>query len=239
MGLNLAAYATARQPLPDRLAPANVAGSTTTVKMDRMALYVGKVQHHDRDWNSRPQAMDRLLEELRTKSGLKVANRAVPVALTDPQLSRFPVLYMAGHRDPALTADEKARLKDYLDRGGFLFAEACCGMEGFDKGFRSLLAELYPATPLEKTVADSPLLNGQAGYRIDKVHLSGNAPGAASPAVEPRLEGVKIGDRWAVVYSPLAIGPGLDGIATFHSRGYASEDAMRLAMNIMLYALKF
>lgn len=239
MGLNLAAYATARQPLPERLAASGAGAAAVKMKMDRMALYVGKVRHHDRDWNSRPQAMDRLLEELRTKSGLKVANHAVPVGLTDAELGRFPVLYMAGHYDPALTAEEKARLKDYLERGGFLFAEACCGMEGFDKGFRALAAEMFPDAPLERIALDSPLLNGQVGYKIDKVRLSGDAPGAESPTVEPRLEGLKIGDRWAVIYSPLAIGPGLDGIATFHSRGYAADDARRLAMNIMLYALKF
>jgi len=42
---------------------------------------------------------------------------------------------------------------------------------------------------------------------------------------EPRIEGVKLDDRYAVVYSPYAVGAGLDGIATFHSRGYAPADA--------------
>jgi len=239
MGLNLAAYATARQPLPDRLATVAALGAPPQVKMDRTALYVGKVRHHGRDWNSRPRAMDRLLEHLRTASGVKVANRAVPVGLTDDQVYRFPVLYMAGHYDPALTDEEKRRLKDYLERGGFLFAEACCGMPGFDKGFRALMAELFPDAPLEDVPANSPLLNGQAGYRIDKVQFSAALRDEQPKLDRARLLAVTLDDRCAVVYSPYALGPGLDGIPTFHSRGYAPDDARRIAANILLYALKF
>ena len=239
MGLNIAAYATAGQPLRPRLAAVSVSEPAVNVSMDRMALYVGKIHHHGRDWNSRPKAMDRLLALLRTESGIRVANRAVPIALTDAKLSHFPVLVMSGHYDPALTAAEKRRLKDYLDRGGFLFAEACCGMTAFDKGFRALMAELYPGRPLERIGPDDPLLNGQVGHKIGRVHLSTTRRGETPKETSPHLEGIKIGDRYGVVYSPLALGPGLDGVATFHSRGYAPADARQLAVNILLYALKY
>ena len=239
MGLNLAAYATARQPLPDRLAAVAALEATPETRMERGALYVGKVRHHGRDWNSRPRAMDRLLEHLRTTSAVKVASRAVPVGLGDDQAYRFPVLYMVGHYDPALTADEKRRLKDYLERGGFLFAEACCGMPEFDKGFRALMAELFPDAPLEEVPATSPLLSGQAGYRIDTVRFSA-ALGKEQPKLDrPLLLAVTLDDRCAAVYSPYALGPGLDGIATFHSRGYAPDAAFRIGTNVLLYALKF
>jgi Domain of unknown function (DUF4159) len=239
MGLNIAAYTTAGQPLRPRLATVSVSEQAVNVKMDRMALYVGKVHHHGRDWNSRPKAMDRLLELLRTESGIKAANRAVPVALTDAKLSQFPVLVMSGHYDPSLTAEEKRRLKDYLDRGGFLFAEACCGMPAFDKGFRALMAELYPERPLERIGPDDPLLSGEVGHKIGRVHLSVAMRGETPKETSPHLEGVTIGDRYGVVYSPLALGPGLDGVATFHSRGYVAADARQLAVNILLYALRY
>ena len=239
MGLNVAAYATAREPLPERFAPVTALADSPKVTIDRMALAVGKVRHHGRDWNSRPHAMDRLLELLRTESGIKVATRAAPVKLTDDSLSRFPILYMVGHYDPAFTAAEKQRLKDYLDRGGFLFAEACCGMPGFDRAFRGLMAEVYPDAPLKDVPADSPLLSGQAGHRIERVQYTPKVLAESPGLTAPRLLGLKLGDRYAVVYSPYAIGPGLDGIATLHARGYVQDDARRIAVNILLYALKF
>ena len=52
-------------------------------------------------------------------------------------------------------------------------------------------------------------------------------------------EGLIHGDRYAVIYSPYAIGPGLDGVATWQSRGYQPADAHRIAVNILLYALRY
>jgi len=239
MGLNIAAYATARQPLPERLAAVKLIGELPKVNVERMGLFVGKVRTHDRDWNSRPLATTRLLELLRTQSGVQTADRAVPVDLTDEQLFRFPIIYLSGHRDPALTAQEKQGLKRYLERGGFLFAEACCGMKEFDVRFRALMAELFPGVPLEPLPPDSPLFSGAVGYRMDKV--------AYAPAVQqeeprlsaPQLWGLKLADRYGVIYSPYAVAAGLDGIATFHARGYAAEDARRIAVNVMLYGLKY
>ncbi len=238
LGLNLAAYATAREPLRDPLSPVELVRQTAQVKVERGALYIGKVQHQG-DWNSRPKAVDRLLELLRTEAAVKAADRAVPVRLTDAEAVQMPVLYMTGHRDPKLTDAEKAALKRYLDRGGFLMAEACCGEKAFDAGFRALMQELYPDRPLEPVPAESPVLNGEVGRRIERVTLTGPVARATPELAHPRLEGVRSGDRYCVIYSPYALGPGLDGMTTFQASAYAAEDARRIAVNVVLYALNF
>ncbi|MBN2581749.1 MAG: DUF4159 domain-containing protein [Planctomycetes bacterium] len=238
MGLNIAAYVTAREPLRDPLAAVRLIEQTAETDVERGALYIGKVQHLG-DWNSRPQAMDRLLEILRNDAAVKTANHAVPVKLTDARLMQLPVLYMVGHRDPKLSDAEKEALKRYLERGGFLMAEACCGEKAFDTAFRALMKELLPDQPLEPVPADSPLLNGQVGHKIEKVSFTGPV-GREQPKLDrPQLEAIRSGDRYCVVYSPYALGPGLDGLVTFQARGYAAEDARRIAANILLYALNF
>jgi hypothetical protein len=238
MGLNLAAYATARQPLRQRLAAVELADQSPQVEIDPSALYVAKIIHKG-DWNSRPLALDILLGDLRRDSAVKVANRAVPLALTDEKLMKFPVIYLVGHYDPQLSAEEKVRLKAYLERGGFLFAEACCGMPAFDAAFRKLMAELFPNAPLETIPPSSPLLDGQVGFKIDRVATSPRLAEEQPALAAPQLEGLKLGDRYAVIYSPYAIGPGLDGVATWQSRGYQPADAHRIAVNILLYALRY
>jgi len=238
MGLNIAAYATALEPLRQPLQRVELVSQTAKIKVERGALYVGKVQHKG-DWNSRPQAMDRLLNTLRLEAGVKTADRVAPVSLADDRLQSFPVLYMVGHFDPKFSDQEKAGLKRYLDRGGFLFAEACCGLPQFDTSFRALMKELFPDQPLKPIPADSPLLDGRIGYQIETVKVSRRLAKEQPQLNRPKLEGIKSGDRYAVVYSPYAIGPGLDRMATFQSRGYAPEDARRLAVNILLYALNF
>jgi hypothetical protein len=237
MGLNIAAYATARQALRERLATIELVDQTAKVELEPGALYIGKVVHQG-DWNSRPLAMNALLEQLPRDAAVKVANRAIPVRLTDKKLLQLPVVYMVGHYDPQLSAEEKAALKNYLERGGFLFAESCCGMPGFDQAFRQLMADLFPKSPLEAIPPASPLFNGQVGFKITSVGYSRRVLQEQPKLHEPRLDGLKLGDRYAVIYSPYAIGPGLDQVATYQSRGYLSEDAHRLAVNIILYALK-
>lgn len=238
MGLNLAAYATARQPLRERLAAVELADQSPAVELDASALNVAKIIHRG-DWNSRPLALDKLLADLGRDSAVKVASRAVPLKLTDEKLMKFPVLYLAGHYDPQLSAEEKSRLKAYLERGGFLFAEACCGLPAFDAAFRKLMSELFPKAPLEKIPPTSPLFDGQVGFKIGRVTFSPRLAEEQPGLTAPHLEGLKLGDRYAVIYSPYAIGPGLDGVATWQSRGYQPADAHRIAVNILLYALRY
>ena len=42
------------------------------------------------------------------------------------------------------SSGEALTLRDYLDRGGFLFAEGYCGGAGFDVGFRELMTLVFP-----------------------------------------------------------------------------------------------
>ncbi len=51
-------------------------------------------------------------------------------------LLQTPVLYISGSV-AAPSLDNARKLRDYIDRGGFIFAEACCGNNGFDKSFRA------------------------------------------------------------------------------------------------------
>ena len=53
----------------------------------------------------------------------------------------------------------------------------------------------------------------------------------------PQLWGVEIDGRLAVVYSPYALGCGLEGQEFEGCWGLRAEDARRLAANIVLYAL--
>ena len=48
---------------------------------------------------------------------------------------------MNGHEDPVLTPAQKRLLRRYVDEGGFILAEACCGTPAFTEGFKKLLAD--------------------------------------------------------------------------------------------------
>ncbi len=64
-------------------------------------------------------------------------------------LLQAPVLFFAGGENPLPPGDQRQqqlarKLRDYLDRGGFLLAEADCCSTGFDEGFRQLMKLVFP-----------------------------------------------------------------------------------------------
>jgi RNA polymerase sigma factor (sigma-70 family) len=59
-------------------------------------------------------------------------------------LLRAPILYFNGHKAPEFSAPERANLRAYVEAGGTIVAEACCGSADFDLGFRKLMEETFP-----------------------------------------------------------------------------------------------
>jgi hypothetical protein len=239
LGENLAVYATGNEALPDRLAEATILempADPGAPGPPPNVLRIGQIQH-DGDWQPRPLALPKLLENLPREFGVSVWSRPVPIRLTEAESGRFPVLYLVGHYTFTFSDKERAALKDYLDRGGFLWAEACCGRDAFDKAFRSLVADLFPDSPIEELPADHPIYSGQVGTKINRVAYS-PAVKTESPNLDrPVLLGLKRNGHLVVVYSPYGIGAGLDGIRTYGARALEPDDAKRLATNILLYGL--
>jgi cell division protein FtsB len=80
-----------------------------------------------------------------------------------------PVLFFNGHDGPNFSDDEKQKLKDYVVRGGMLFAEACCGRPKFAAAARKLGEELWPELEWKKLPADHPLFTHQSHFDL-KTH---------------------------------------------------------------------
>ncbi len=73
-------------------------------------------------------------------------------------LLQSPLVYLNGHgpmpfvsrpTEPALTVPEQI-LKRYVEEGGFLLGEACCGDKEFAGSFEKLLARIFPGSSLKK-----------------------------------------------------------------------------------------
>lgn len=178
-----------------------------------------------------------LAEFLRSDVNLDVVTQYRPVRLTDPELYTCPILYMAGHYDFKLSAAESAALAAHLRRGGFVLVDNCCGPEPFDTAFRTMVREVFPDSILAPLPADHPIFHGRPGFDMTTVSYGPDVRREQPDLNEPRLWGLEIDGRLTLVYSPFALGCGLDGRAFDGCWGLVSEDARRLAANIVLYAL--
>ena len=52
----------------------------------------------------------------------------------------------------------------------------------------------------------------------------------------PELEGLKIGDRYAVIFSPYDLSCALEKHDSLECEGYTRDDAQRIGLNLLLYA---
>jgi hypothetical protein len=103
-------------------------------------------------------------------------------------LLQAPIAYFSGHEAPVFDDAGKKALREYVEQGGFIFAEACCGRSEFDRGFRELMQEIFP----EDEYRLHPLAEEHAVWRAKHDLL---------PDVHP-LWGIEHGCRTVVIYSP-------------------------------------
>ena len=101
-------------------------------------------------------------------------------------LVQSPVLFISGHTAPRLTGQQEELLKKYIEEGGFVFAEACCGSPEFAQGFRDLVRKLFPETPL---------------HPLPPEHAIWQSYFAVPPTTFPKLEGLSRGCRTVMVLS--------------------------------------
>ena len=243
IGVNVMAYATGREPPDKTAAPKKVAEAVDLDNVERGLLQIAQIRH-DGAWNAAPRALRNLLLALNETIGLTAATKIHDLTLADPNVFQYPILYMHGRNRFAMNADERKQIKEYLGRGGFLFADACCGAKPFDRGFREFVNSLYPDKKLERIPVTHELFSEKIGRDIRKLKRrtqeATEASAAASMVVreaEPFLEGIEIDGRYAVIYSKYDISCALERQAAGNCEGYLPEDAVKLATNIVLYAL--
>ena len=134
------------------------------------------------------------------------------------QLLESPLVYFNGHFS-APDGKEKAILKEYLENGGFIFAEACCGDTRFDEDFRKLVRDITDEN-LKPLPPEHPVWLASGKF-------------AVPPGKPYRLEGVQKGCKTVVIYSPQPLAGYWE--ANEHAKGNGKL-AFQLGANVIAYA---
>lgn len=190
---------------------------------------------HEGDWDPDPSAVHSLLKHARDNSTLEVKFKRQTAQLKDPKTATYPLLYMTGHHEFHWDKDEAARLGRYLNAGGMLLADACCGRMAFDAAFRREIEKVLPEQKLQKLPADHPLY--RAHYDIRRVDYTPRVREDFGPFDAPELEGITLDGRLAVVYSRFDLGNGWEQFPHAYSYGYKDESALQIGTNVIVYAV--
>jgi hypothetical protein len=243
---NIIAYATGFEPPKPRLdRPKILDPKEDAAKgVGRYQIELAQVRHDGGDWQPAKNAVRVLAANARDKYGVDVSLVKQEVRLTKPdELNRTKFLYMHGKGAFTIDEGEAANTRAYLDLGGTLLADACCGSAAFHKAFLDFMAKVYPDKKLEIIPPEdflySEKLNGEA---ITKVRCRREkADGTPQPTFEdvpPLLEGIQVDGRWVVIYSKYDIGCALEKNKSSACKGYDPDSALKLATAALLYSLK-
>ncbi len=200
-----------------------------------------KVDHSSRpnDWNAKGagRVLCNVSEAISRATSVKVAKDPNVFALGDPDIFSYPFLFMAGHYGPILNDEEVANLREHLTRGGFLFATSCCGNASFTINFEREMRKIFPDSELKLLPPEHPVFT--TFYTIKEAKCLFGASETDTNMVRPLLKGIDVDGRTVVIFSPVALTCGWTRRATCTAscKRYATEDAFRIGINVIIYAL--
>ena len=180
------------------------------------------------DWYSNPSSNPNWMRGFQERTGIPTVFEEVQVRPTDDALYHYPIAYMNGHGNVSFSEEDVRALRSWLTSGGFLWADDNYGM---DKSFRREIAKLFPGDPLHELPNDHPIY--RSFYQLPglpKIHEHDGLP--------PQLFGIVHQGRLVVVYSFQSdIGDGLEDADVHKDPPEKREQALRTAVNVLMYAL--
>ncbi|HEY8520141.1 MAG TPA: DUF4159 domain-containing protein [Gammaproteobacteria bacterium] len=159
-----------------------------------------------------PQGDENFAHRLRQLSSVVPHPHGVARRLTDEDVFDFPFLYMCDPGYMRLSDEEKARLREYLLRGGFLWIDDFWGDAEWWNVER-IMADVLPEIRWQDIPADHPVL-----------HAVFDLPGAPQiPAQDFAVRGWKTDPPWIHRQPANRVEP-------VHFRGYFDDDGRLMAV---------
>jgi hypothetical protein len=180
------------------------------------------------DWYAGPSTIPNWLKGFEKRTGIKTYTDEKVVSLTDENLRAYPFIFMTGHGTVRLSDEELSSLRGYLEAGGFLYADDDYGM---DKSFRIMARKLFPEKELQELPNSHPIY-----------HIFYDLPGLPKihehDGKRPQGFGITVNGRLALFYTyETDIGDGLEDPEVHGDPPEKREQAMEMAVNILMYAL--
>jgi len=169
---------------------------------------------------------DRFLSIIARDSTIETARTFKAVKLAEAEVFQYPFAIMTGEGAFSLTDAERANLRRYLERGGFLLASAGCSSAQWDASFRREVKIVFPDLGLSVLPMEHEIF--RTIYAIEKLKTKG---------AEAKLEGLAMGGKFVLIYSS----DGLNDTSTMHGccccGGNEILNAQQVNANILAYAL--
>ena len=232
------AYATGRE-LKDKLEqPRIVANGDPGGKAPRSTVVIPRIDFGG-GGEQAPRALPNLLQWTRNSLPIRIQTEAKSIGLSPQALQNYPLIFTHGRDRFSLSPEHRKTLKDYLTNGGVLIADSICGSREFAESFHKELKAAVPEIVFETAPQSHPLLSTAFhGFDITRVTLR-QPKGAVVDTRETfaEIEIGRLGDHVVVLFSPKDLSCALENQKSPQCEGYLIEDAAKIGINMILYAL--
>jgi hypothetical protein len=247
IGINVLAYATNRE-LKYKLDELPRTAKGPVDPFERGKIFIAKIQHGG-GWNVAPGALPNLMREIASVTGLRFNTDQRQLGLADAQVFNYHMIFLHGRNAFQFNEAERKNLREYVNRGGMVFADAVCASEAFARSFRNEMATIFPDSRLARIPITHPLFSQQfGGFPLNQELVTRREPNvgagplkAAQHKVEPDLEGLEVGPendrRLGVIFSPYDLSCALEHHESLECPGYIHVDAAKIGLNVVMYSL--
>lgn len=227
------------------------AQSITQPKEDRnefvftRLIYNGRIPGYIKNWyTDYPKGDQQLIWALQRMTHLSIDERERAVAITDPNLFKYPFLYTSEPGQMVLDSKDAAIMREYLLRGGFWMLDDFWGsFEWENMAFE--MKKIFPDAEIRDIPLDHPLFH--QFFDVDRLKQVPSYAYVVSPnhitfeqdGYEPECKGIwdKNGRLMVVINHNTDLGDAYEWMDAPEYPYEFSSYAYRIAVNTILYAL--
>lgn len=201
----------------------------------KSTIKVGRLQYPGQ-WDPEPGGWRRMHAILLNERSI-----GLDVQPIDPAKDAIPtdmqVLHMTGSGPFSLSQEARDAIRSYVESGGTLVIDAAGGASAFRTSVEQMLSMLFPAeaSQLERPLKPDHALFSAAG-KLGEVRYRMAALQALGSTRDPRVRGIEIDGRLAVIVSHEDLSVGMVGMPIDGIVGYEPQTATNIMKSILVYA---
>ncbi len=122
-------------------------------------------QRAEASWNQRPRDAANVVRWISKQVERDLNFQVVNLQVNVDELHDAPILFIAGSEALALTPEQEAKLKQFVEQGGLILGHADCGSDKFTRSFTKLGTKLFPAYEFRELPQEHPIYTNEQFMR--------------------------------------------------------------------------
>ncbi len=196
-----------------------------------------RLRYTSGDWDTDQRMPSNILNSLIEYTTIPINTQEKIIDLSSNDIFAAPFCYISGHKLVQFNAQERSNFKQYVQNGGFVFADDCNhDIDGlFARSFEAQMSALFGAHALKKIPANHPIYSSFFKFEKGPPNTAFELNGWGDDLIHDYLKAIEINGRIAVLYSNKDYGCEWD--YDFRNKRFLAEDNTKFGVNIVLYAM--